>query len=102
MTRRWLFGLILLLGVVLIWVLSSTFMQYIFLEQNFAHPFFLTYISTSLFTIYLIGFVFCKSWRSGNKTSEWVLEEEQPPLQQTGTFFPQNKLHHFHFTNFSK
>jgi solute carrier family 35 protein F5 len=76
MTRRWLLGLVLLLGVIVIWVLSSTFMQYIFLDQNFAHPFFLTYISTSLFTIYLVGFVFCKSWRSGPKTSEWIIEEE--------------------------
>eukprot|EP01122_Echinamoeba_exundans_P013430 TRINITY_DN5863_c0_g2_i1.p1 TRINITY_DN5863_c0_g2~~TRINITY_DN5863_c0_g2_i1.p1 ORF type:complete len:445 (-),score=65.85 TRINITY_DN5863_c0_g2_i1:744-2078(-) len=60
---RWAFGVFLLLLVVLIWVGSGNLMQYIFVDSKFDHPFFLTYFSTSLFSLYLSGFIFCRSWR---------------------------------------
>jgi len=61
--RRKVIGLICLLGVILLWVGSSILMQFIFTDENFNKPFFLTYLDTSLFTIYLSGFIFRrKKW----------------------------------------
>ncbi len=37
--------------------------EYIFDDVNFDKPMFLTAFSTSLFMIYLLGFVFLESWR---------------------------------------
>jgi len=51
---RYLFGLLLLLAVVVIWVAGSELMQYIFLDEEFESPFFLTYCSTSTFSVYLL------------------------------------------------
>lgn len=70
---RWLLGVTLLVGVVIIWVGSSILMQYIFLEQDFPHPFFLTYFSTTLFSLYLFGFAFSKKWRNARGHVEWTL-----------------------------
>ena len=39
-------------------------LQYIFASQNFDSPLFLTYFSTSLFTLYLSGFCFRQDWRN--------------------------------------
>lgn len=47
-------GFILLGLVVILWVGSSTLIQTIFEETNFNKPFFLTYFSTSLFSLYFI------------------------------------------------
>ena len=69
---RWVLGVTLLIGVVIIWVGSSVLMQYIFLEQDFPHPFFLTYFSTSLFSLYLFGFAFSKKWRNARGHIEWI------------------------------
>lgn len=55
-------GLLLVLLVVLIWVSSSALIQFVFKDTNFNRPFFLTYFSTSLFTVYLLGFL-CLPWR---------------------------------------
>lgn len=52
-SRRYLFGLVLLLCVVFLWVGSSALIQSIFVDQKFHRPFMLTYYSTSLFTLYL-------------------------------------------------
>jgi len=48
------------------WVGSSELIQIIFDDRNFARPFFLTYFSTSLFCVYLLGFLFFPSWRNRN------------------------------------
>jgi solute carrier family 35 protein F5 len=47
-------------------------MQYIFLDQDFPHPFFLTYFSTTLFSLYLFGFAFSKKWRNARGHVEWT------------------------------
>ncbi len=52
-SRRYALGIVLLLLVVVLWVGSSTLIQTIFVDQNFRQPLFLTYYSTSLFTLYL-------------------------------------------------
>jgi solute carrier family 35 protein F5 len=59
---RFGFGLFLVLLVVLIWVGSSALIQYVFKDTNFNRPFFLTYFSTGLFTVYLGGFL-CLPWK---------------------------------------
>ncbi|KAJ1755425.1 hypothetical protein LPJ58_004219 [Coemansia sp. RSA 1591] len=48
-------GLVLLLGVVLIWVGSSFLVSNLFGEQEFNRPFFITYLNTSTFSLYLVG-----------------------------------------------
>ena len=50
-------GFILLGLVVVLWVGSSTLIQTIFKETNFDKPFFLTYFSTSLFSLYFIDII---------------------------------------------
>ena len=50
---EWCLGLTLLGVVVVIWTLSSVVVQHIYHEMNFEGPFFLTYIGSCLFTIYL-------------------------------------------------
>lgn len=63
-TGRWsrAAGLLLLMFTVLIWVGSSILVQFIFQDLDFDRPFFVTYISTGLFGLYLFGFV-RRSWR---------------------------------------
>lgn len=56
-------GLTLIFCVALIWVGSAELIQYIFGESSFDKPFFLTYFSTALFSVYLLGFAFRPSWR---------------------------------------
>jgi len=52
-----LVGIASLLGVVVLWVGSSILMQYIFIGNDYNKPFFTTYLDTSMFTIYLLGFI---------------------------------------------
>ncbi|KAI9297911.1 hypothetical protein K502DRAFT_323004 [Neoconidiobolus thromboides FSU 785] len=52
--KRYFMGILMLLGVVILWVGSSFLINSIFTEQSFDHPFFLTYFNTSTFSIYLI------------------------------------------------
>jgi solute carrier family 35 protein F5 len=84
-TGRWGFGVFLILLVVLIWVSASVLMQYIFTEQHFDHPFFLTYYSTSLFTLYLLDFLRdLPCFHKGTTTDETPVEmpESKPNGQQ--------------------
>lgn len=61
--RRHILGLFLVVIVVVIWVSSSVLIQIIFQDADFDKPFFLTYLSTSLFSVYLLGFaVRWKQW----------------------------------------
>ena len=50
-------GFILLGSVVILWVGSSTLIQTIFKDTNFDKPFFLTYFSTTLFSLYFIDII---------------------------------------------
>ena len=58
-------GVICIVLVVLLWVGSSELIQLIFDSDKFSFesPLFLTFYSTSLFSVYLSGFLFSKSWR---------------------------------------
>ena len=54
----------LLLGVVVsLWVGSSYLMQHIYDGGGFSKPFFVTYLASSLFSVYMVGFV-RPSWRA--------------------------------------
>ena len=61
--QRIVFGLLLLLVVDVIWVASAEFTEYIFHDLEYDKPFFSTYFKTSLFMVYLTGFVFYRPWR---------------------------------------
>lgn len=54
-------GILLLLLVDIIWVASSELTSYIF--QEFDKPFFSTFAKTSMFVLYLLGFIVWRPWR---------------------------------------
>jgi hypothetical protein len=67
--QRGALGVLCILAVVVLWVGSSELIQVIFdgadrTHIGFESPLFLTFYSTSLFTVYLTGFFFSKRWRS--------------------------------------
>ena len=66
-------GIVCILGVVLLWVGSSELIQIIFDNPRFRFesPLFLTFYSTALFSIYLSGFFFFKSWRCSLSIGTW-------------------------------
>jgi len=61
--QRLALGLLTLLLVDIIWVGSSEITEYIFKQQNYNKPFFSTYLKTSLFMLYLPGFLVYRPWR---------------------------------------
>lgn len=60
---RFCLGIVLLLLVDIIWVASSELSRYVFTDLDYDKPFLSTYLSISMFSIYLIGFVIIRSWR---------------------------------------
>ncbi|KAF9089541.1 hypothetical protein BGX29_000946 [Mortierella sp. GBA35] len=59
---RYTIGILALLSVVCIWVSSSFLMNNIFAGQNYNKPFFVTYVNTASFSLYLLG-PFFRQWR---------------------------------------
>ncbi|KAM3916282.1 solute carrier family 35 member F5 isoform 1-T2 [Leptodactylus fuscus] len=59
--RRLVLGILVLLLVDVIWVASSELTSYIF--QEFNKPFFSTFAKTSMFVLYLLGFLVWRPWR---------------------------------------
>ncbi|XP_070570117.1 solute carrier family 35 member F5-like [Ptychodera flava] len=62
-SRRITIGVITLLVVDIIWVASSELTRYIFKAEDYEKPFFSTYVKTSMFMLYLLGFLFWRPWR---------------------------------------
>uniref|UniRef100_A0A3B4EI52 Solute carrier family 35 member F5 n=1 Tax=Pygocentrus nattereri TaxID=42514 RepID=A0A3B4EI52_PYGNA len=56
-------GVVILLLVDVIWVASSELTAYIFVQQQYSKPFFSTFVKTSMFVLYLLGFLFWRPWR---------------------------------------
>ena len=52
--RKWTLGLVLLGVVVVLWVLSSYLVNILFENDLYRKPFFITYINTACFSLYLI------------------------------------------------
>lgn len=67
--KRLILGICVLLVVDLIWVASSELTEYIFKDAHFDKPFFTTYVKTSMFSVYLLGFLIFEPWRSQCKKS---------------------------------
>eukprot|EP00762_Andalucia_godoyi_P007702 ANDGO_07915.mRNA.1 putative vacuolar membrane protein YML018C len=64
---RFTAGICCLLMTVVIWVTSSNVIQYVFEDLSYDAPFFVTYLSTTMFSLYLTGFV-SRGWRdSGDR-----------------------------------
>ena len=61
--QRLVIGLLTLLLTDIIWVASSELTEYIFKTQKYNKPFFSTYLKTSLFMLYLPGFLVHRPWR---------------------------------------
>ncbi|KAK3083091.1 hypothetical protein FSP39_013752 [Pinctada imbricata] len=61
--QRLLLGLAVLLVVDLIWVASSELTEYLFKTTKYEKPYFTTYVKTSMFSVYLLGFIFWSPWR---------------------------------------
>uniref|UniRef100_A0A8C4Q0G7 Solute carrier family 35 member F5 n=1 Tax=Eptatretus burgeri TaxID=7764 RepID=A0A8C4Q0G7_EPTBU len=59
--RRVLLGIVILLFVDIIWVASSELSRYI--VRIFQKPFFSTFAKSSMFVVYLLGFLVWKPWR---------------------------------------
>ncbi|NWQ66047.1 S35F5 protein, partial [Neopipo cinnamomea] len=59
--RRLALGIVILLLVDVIWVASSELTSYVFTKYN--KPFFSTFAKTSMFVLYLLGFIVWKPWR---------------------------------------
>ncbi|CDK27294.1 unnamed protein product [Kuraishia capsulata CBS 1993] len=58
--NEWSLGLVMLLGVVILWVLSSFLVDGIFKDDLYSKPFLITYLNTSVFVLYLIPYHFYK------------------------------------------
>eukprot|EP01104_Vermistella_antarctica_P016023 TRINITY_DN537_c0_g2_i1.p1 TRINITY_DN537_c0_g2~~TRINITY_DN537_c0_g2_i1.p1 ORF type:complete len:553 (-),score=129.02 TRINITY_DN537_c0_g2_i1:181-1839(-) len=88
-----LLGLGALLGCVFIWVASGEMIQFIFKDQDFNSPFFLTYFSTSLFSLYLLGFLIPPlKWR-------WWASPLPSPSPSTSSLPPSRRTSSYSSTN---
>ncbi|KAJ3444030.1 solute carrier family 35 member f5 [Anaeramoeba flamelloides] len=72
---RQLLGIGCILLVVFLWVSSSQVIQYTFKNMDFNKPFFMTYFSVTLFSLYLFGFLFKSNWKYEPKFFSKVLVE---------------------------
>ncbi|CAL8070171.1 unnamed protein product [Orchesella dallaii] len=61
-TIRLVLGIFVLVIVDIIWVASSELSSYLFHDEKFDKPFYSTYIKTSMFLIFLFGFIFWSPW----------------------------------------
>ncbi|EFC39828.1 predicted protein [Naegleria gruberi] len=67
-------GLLCILVVVILWTLGGEAIQLIYSDMDYEKPFLVTYISTSLFSIYLLGFIFVGTWRRPLlKSVSWLI-----------------------------
>ena len=78
--QRIFIGIVVLLGVDLIWVGSSELTTFIFKDMSFSKPFFSTYFKTSLFMLYLTGFLLYKPWRQ--QCGQWDAGAAEPRAQE--------------------
>ncbi|KAK5647587.1 hypothetical protein RI129_002479 [Pyrocoelia pectoralis] len=84
-TQRLVLGVFILLLVDVIWVSSSELTKYIYHNEAFEKPFFSTYVKTSMFTLYLLGFCFWPPWREHcNKRNNYMFID---PNQEDDNFY---------------
>lgn len=75
--QRFILGIFVLLIVDIIWVASSELTKSLFKDENFHKPFFSTYAKTTMFMLYLTGFLFWKPWRQQCKKSHILQNDGQ-------------------------
>ncbi|KAJ1919253.1 Nucleosomal histone H3-Lys79 methylase [Mycoemilia scoparia] len=98
-------GILLLLCVVFIWVGSSFLVSSLFGEHDYNRPFFITYLNTSTFSLYLLGwwwkkkknhFITGQLKRSSSSDSDFGTFEGQPDAEnnqiQSQNIFAEDKL----------
>lgn len=56
-------GVVLLVLVAIIWVAASEWIQWIFGDLHFDKPFFLTYLNTTMFSLWNVGYFVVPWWR---------------------------------------
>nr|AKN21651.1 slc35f-1 [Schmidtea mediterranea] len=61
--KRKILGAVILIIVNIIWVLSSELTNYIFETEKYSKPFFSTYLKSSIFSLFLLGFFISTHWR---------------------------------------
>ena len=79
--------------VIIIWVASAVLIQAIFTDsdQNFAKPLFLTYYSTSFFTLYLVPLLYkyiTLRWKAGKDSRDLIsssMDQDETVTQDIGT-----------------
>ena len=79
--HRVVIGVLILLLVDIIWVASSELTEFIFKTQHYSKPFFSTYLKTSLFMLYLPGFLFYAPWR---EQCQWSQVRHRRTLTRSG------------------
>lgn len=84
-TQRLILGLFVLLLVDIVWVSSSELTKFIYNNEAYEKPFFTTYVKTSMFTLYLLGFCFWPPWRDYcNKPTNYMFID---PNQEDENFY---------------
>uniref|UniRef100_A0A671V6F5 Solute carrier family 35 member F5 n=1 Tax=Sparus aurata TaxID=8175 RepID=A0A671V6F5_SPAAU len=92
--RRMALGVVILLLVDVIWVASSELTSYIFKRQEYNKPFFSTFTKTSMFVLYLLGFLLWRPWRQQctgslkRRHSAFVISFKTPLLYMFNFLFP--------------
>ncbi|XP_076257926.1 solute carrier family 35 member F5 isoform X2 [Rhynchophorus ferrugineus] len=78
--QRIILGLVILLLVDIIWISSSELTAYTYIHETFQKPFFCTYIKTSMFAIYLLGFILWPPWKDSycSRPSDYIFLETDP------------------------
>ncbi|XP_034041986.1 solute carrier family 35 member F5-like [Thalassophryne amazonica] len=92
--RRMALGVAILLLVDVIWVASSELTSYIFKRQEYNKPFFSTFTKTSMFVLYLLGFLLWRPWRQqctrNLKSQRSVFFDADPSFTSCATDTPIN------------
>ena len=72
-SQRMVLGVMLLITVDVIWVASSEFTGILFHDLDYDKPFFSTYFKTSLFMVYLFGFLTYRPWQE--QCAQWSVND---------------------------
>lgn len=72
MISNWVLGIVFIIIVTILWTGGSVMTQYIYSEMSFKSPFIITYVSTSLFVLYLPTWKFCRHYFDWYKDHPWI------------------------------
>ncbi|KAI8994537.1 hypothetical protein BDB01DRAFT_773104 [Pilobolus umbonatus] len=94
--KRYVYGILLLLVVVFIWVTSSFVINNLFDSLNYNKPFFITYLNTATFSFYLVPWLFKRNTIKPSLTEDESLEtrllEEEEGLDEIDSTIDQPML----------